>query len=101
MGVILGPTGGFVLGYVFCAYLTGFLAERYGRSLRALLFAMISGMLVTYIPGAIWFMFSTNSGVSAALAICVLPFLPGDALKIITSSVLVNRLSPILRRASP
>jgi biotin transport system substrate-specific component len=101
MGVMMGPTGGFVFGYVFCAYLTGFLAERYGRSLKVLPFAMISGMLATYIPGAIWFMFSTNSGVSAALTICVLPFLPGDALKIAVSSILVNKLSPILHRASP
>ncbi|MDR1884811.1 MAG: biotin transporter BioY [Synergistaceae bacterium] len=103
IGRILGPTGGFIIGYIACAFVAGRLAERYGRSVKKLPLAMIPGMLTSYIMGVIWFAYSTGTGAVPAVWVCVIPFLPGDCVKIILSSVLVSRLDPIVSRpgASP
>ena len=96
-GILAGPTGGFLLGYILCAFVTGLLISRFGKSFKALIPAMYAGWVATYIPGVLWFMHVTNTGLLAALPLCVLPFLPGDLLKTILSAVLINRLWPFFR----
>ncbi|MDR3243066.1 MAG: biotin transporter BioY [Clostridiales Family XIII bacterium] len=98
IGTILGPTGGFIAGYIACVFLTGLIIDRYGKSVRVLSAAMICGLLATYLPGILWFMHVAGTGAAEALFICVIPFLPGDALKIVLSVILVKRLSPLLRQ---
>jgi len=92
VGIIAGPAGGFIAGYIACAFVTGLLAGRFGKSMKALTAAMYAGWAVTYAPGLLWFMHVTNIGLTAALAACVLPFLPGDALKTVLCAALINRL---------
>jgi len=92
LGRIAGPTGGFIIGYIGCAFITGLIIERFGKSLKALIPAMYAGWIVTYVLGLSWFIFVTKMSLLAALPICVLPFLPGDLMKTILSAVLVNRL---------
>jgi len=98
IGIVTGYTGGFILGYVLCAFAVGLLCESLGRSTGVLVLAMIIGMAVTYLPGILWFMYLTNTGLAPALMTCVIPFLPGDAVKIALSAALVKRLYPILTR---
>ncbi len=43
-------------------------------------------------------MYSTETGVAAALMVCVVPFIPGDALKIALAAILVRRLNPVLQK---
>jgi len=95
-GIITGPTGGFIIGYIGCALVTGLLIGRFGMSLKALIPAMYAGWLVTYVCGVTWFMYSTNTGFLPALTVCVYPFLPGDVLKTAISAVLIGRLHPII-----
>ena len=97
LGVLTGPTGGFLIGYVLCAFVTGLLAEKGGMGIRALVLAMLAGWLVTYIPGILWFMFQQKTDAAAALSACVLPFLPGDALKTVLCLFLIPRLRKALR----
>ena len=94
--VLLGPTGGFLMGYIFCAALEGMLLKRLGRSRRALACAMAAGTAACYACGLAWFMLSTGSGLLRSLALCVLPFLPGDLLKIVFASSLAMRLQKSL-----
>ena len=95
MAVLAGPTGGYLVGYVLAALAVGLLAKR--LSGRAVLpFAMACGLVLCYALGTAWFMVSTQSGLIRSLTLCVLPFLPGDALKIAAASLLAPRLTGLL-----
>ena len=98
LGVILGPTGGFIFGYVCCAALSGYLIDRYSQKLKMLPVFLCAGMAITYIPGAIWYMHVTGTGAAVAIGACVAPFLPGDILKIILCTILIRRLRPVILR---
>jgi biotin transport system substrate-specific component len=58
---------------------------------------MAAGNIVCYILGLIWFLFLTHTGIWAALTACVLPFLIGDALKIIAAAFLSVRCLRVIR----
>jgi len=98
VGVIAGPTGGFVAGYIGCALVTGLLIDRFGCSFLTLIPAMCAGWIVTYALGIPWFMYVTNMNFTAAL-IFMAQFFPGDLLKTILSAVLVRRLRPALKKS--
>ncbi len=99
-GVIAGPTGGFIAGYMAAAFLTGFIYHRSrDKNTRSLLVAVIAGLLVCYNLGLLWFMHLTGSNLWTALMLCVIPFIPGDILKIIAASVLIKKLEPFVENA--
>ncbi|GAB4408851.1 MAG: biotin transporter BioY [Anaerolineae bacterium] len=79
--VLLGPSAGYLVGFVFAAGLVGWLAERgWDRVWWTTALAMVLGNLVIYAFGVGWL--STFLGVSRAIAAGALPFLIGDAVKI-------------------
>lgn len=88
---LAGVTGGYLIGYLPCAFLSGFGTECMERKgLKWILPAMmIAGTAMLYTIGTGWFIIQTGNALSAALSLCVLPFLPGDALKI-TAAVLLT-----------
>jgi len=99
LGWVMGATGGFIIGYVVCAFVTGIIIDRFGSSIRVLFLAMYAGWSITYLIGIPWFMIVTGTtSVAAALTACLLPFLLGDLVKTILSAVLINRLRPVLRK---
>ena len=81
---LAGVTGGYLVGYLPCAFLAGLGAERAEKEGRKwVLPAMtVLGTVILYIVGTAWFMIQTKNTLGAALGLCVLPFLPGDAVKI-------------------
>ena len=88
---LAGVTGGYLAGYIPCALLTGLGAERAvkpGARRWILPAAMAAGTLVLYGIGTAWFMIQTGNALGAALSLCVVPFLPGDAAKIIGACLL-------------
>ena len=97
VSILLGPTGGFLLGYIASAWLCGRLVRRFGLSRRALILSISAGTLACYLPGVLWFMLLTGTDLSGAFAVCVLPFLPGDALKTLLSAALTRRMQKPLR----
>ena len=87
-GIVAGPTGGFLIGYLFCAWITATLI----KLTRTYLVPMTVGLFVNYLVGIPWLMFITAMDFHTALAISVFPFLLGDGIKILMSSMLVKRL---------
>jgi len=96
MGIITGPTGGFIVGYIGCAFVVGTLISRFGTSYKVLFPAMYAGWITSYAFGIPWLMHITGMNLTAALLSCV-PFLPGDLLKTIISAVVINRLHPVVK----
>ncbi len=79
---LMGVTGGYILGYVPCALLTGIFADMSAKKRWLLPLGMILGTAACYLLGTVWFIIATGSTLSAAIAACVIPFLAGDAIKI-------------------
>ena len=89
---IAGVTGGYIIGYIPCALATGFFAEASGNKLRLYASGMVIGTVILYTGGTAWFMFQTGNTPGASLALCVVPFLPGDAIKIAISCIATPQL---------
>ena len=92
IGVLLGPTGGYLMGFIPAAFLVGYLVERMEKPLFGLIFlAMVVGLLAIYVPGVGWLMWVARMNLVKALFLGVLPFLPGDAVKIVVGALIVKR----------
>ena len=89
---IAGLTGGYIIGYMFCALLSGIIIERAGNKKSAYPMAFIIGTAVLYAFGTAWFMIQSGNGLYESLLACVIPFLIGDAVKIAAASVIVYRM---------
>ena len=102
IGIITGPTGGYLIGFIFTALIVGFVSDKWGEKLRAVILAMIGGVLVCYAFGTAWFAFvyaKSNEPASLVtiLGWCVFPFIPFDAVKIIIAALLTNRLKRFVK----
>lgn len=83
LGVLLGPTGGYLFGFVAGAYVTGRLAEvRRDRNPVWLSLSMVSGTATIYLLGVLQLILVARFSIHQAIAVGVFPFLIGDALKI-------------------
>jgi biotin transport system substrate-specific component len=92
---LLGPTGGFLVGYLLSAFTAGFIAGRPRQgvviSRRRLILAALAGLLVIYVPGIIRLRFALDSW-GKALAAGFIPFIPGDAVKGFIAVLIAPRL---------
>lgn len=80
---VSGPTGGYIIGYIFLAMIAGAFIDRFSyKKCYMHVVGMVLGLAVCYLFGTIWFMFVTKMNFLAALGVCVAPFLLFDALKI-------------------
>ncbi len=84
---ILGPTGGYLLGFIPASYAVGYLMKNKGcgEEMSRIFFAMITGLLVIYLFGVIWLKLFLGAGLSASLMLGLYPFLPGEVLKVIAA----------------
>ena len=80
IGVLLGPTGGYLAGFIPAALVTGFAYEYLSNPVRIAGLAAASGIIL--IAGTIWLIFSTGMAPAAGLIAGLGVFLPGDAVKI-------------------
>lgn len=90
IGILLGPTGGFLIGFMPMAFIAGLFFSK--KTLAADLCGMGLGMLVCYVCGVVWFMISAGALLAAALITCVLPFIAGDLVKVAAAEFVTLRL---------
>lgn len=96
---LLGPTGGYLVGFVAAAWLTGFLVERsLAMTFFGALVTLVMGHLVSYITGAAWL--CVFVGFPRAIALGFLPFLAGDALKVAASLGVLAAASTLSAKAA-
>ena len=96
--VLLGKTGGYVIGYIFIALATALAVKRSGK-LPVIGAAMLAGLLVCYGFGTALFMAVTGADLVSALGWCVLPFIVPDVCKGVLACVLGRLLAGRLAKA--
>ncbi|MGB7546341.1 MAG: biotin transporter BioY [Terracidiphilus sp.] len=94
---LLGPTGGYLIAYPAAALLISFLWRRGGRGFPMALAAAAAGDLVILAGGALWLTALTHAPARTVLSLGVLPFLPGDALKVAAAAALAAAFQRLRR----
>jgi biotin transport system substrate-specific component len=111
-GILVGPSGGYIWGFVLAAALVGWLAERgWDRSVPRTALAMLLGNVVLYVPGLIWlaqfyagpgqdYVAATGASTAwgAAIAAGLTPFLVGDLLKLLLAAALIPAAWALVKR---
>ena len=93
LGKLVGPTGGYIIGYLPQAMITGLFIAKFPRNRWMQLLGMVVAGIALYAFGTAWFCFLTGKGLVAALGLCVIPFLPGDFAKAVIAMV----VGPMIR----
>jgi biotin transport system substrate-specific component len=96
IGRLIGPTGGYLIGFIPAVYLIGLISGKQKRPAYDVL-AMICGTMVIYICGVSWLKVVTGMTWAKTMGVGMLPFLPGDALKIAVAIPIVRALRPVMK----
>jgi biotin transport system substrate-specific component len=99
MAALFGPTGGYIVGFVVAAVIVGAIYSAW-RTTPGAIVACLAGTAAIYVFGCIWLLALRIGSVAEVAAIGVLPFLPGDALKLAAAVALVRAplTGPAIRR---
>jgi biotin transport system substrate-specific component len=89
-GVLLGPTGGYLIGFVFAALIVGLAYEKKSRYLH--IGGLVAGTVIIWLFGMAWLMYSLGMGLITAFSAGVLPFMIGDAIKAGAAYTIAGRL---------
>jgi len=95
---IVGVTGGFIVGYIPCALATGIIIKLFKHRILAYALGMAIGTILLYTCGTAWFMLQSGNPLAASVAMCVTPFLPGDAIKITFACLIAPQLRKALQK---
>lgn len=90
--VLAGPTGGYLIGFIFLALIMGFALDHFDRKLVPTIIGMIIGMAVCYAFGTVWLAKLLSLSFKEGLMMGVIPYLPGDAAKIIFAAIVGPKL---------
>ena len=90
--VLAGPTGGYLIGFIFLALIMGFALDHFDRKLVPTIIGMIIGMAVCYAFGTVWLAKLLSLSFKEGLMMGVIPYLAGDAAKIIIAAIVGPKL---------
>lgn len=98
-GQLVGPTGGYLIGYLFLAAIAGIFIDRFEKSRILCFLGMVLGMAVCYLIGTAWLAYQMQMTAKAAFSTGVLLFLPGDFVKLALAAFIGPKLRAALRKA--
>ena len=84
---LAGPTGGYIIGFIIMAVIAGLVIDNCHKSWIQFV-GMIVGTIICYLFGTIWFCIVADYTFKAALAVCVIPFIPADLVKMIIAMII-------------
>lgn len=90
--VLAGSTGGYLIGFIFLALIMGFALDHFNRKLVPTIIGMIIGMAVCYAFGTVWLAKLLSLSFKEGLMMGVIPYLAGDAAKIIIAAIVGPKL---------
>lgn len=89
--VILGASGGYIIGFLLMVLIIGWMIEKgYGRTRKSVLLCMLIGEIILYVFGlaGLWFWLGTEATILKTLQFGLFPFIIGDILKALTAVAL-------------
>lgn len=98
-GKLLGPTGGYLIGFLFMSIISGLFIDKWEKNLALCILGMILGTAVCYLFGTLWLGYQAGLTFEKALAAGVIPFIPGDLAKILISALIGPQIRKTLRKA--
>lgn len=98
---LFGPTGGYIIGFLFTALLMWLIEVIYGNNIKILAVSMVLGLIICYLLGTFWFaaVYSKNTGdigFISVFGICVIPYIIPDMMKIALALMLTKKLRPYI-----
>lgn len=97
---LLGPTGGYIIGFLFMALISGFFIDNFFDKWYLCFIGMVLGTSVCYSFGTTWLAYQVHLPASAALSAGVIPFIPGDLAKILIAVFIGPQIRRQLIRAN-
>ena len=98
-GKLLGPSGGYILGYIFMALVCGFFIDKWDSNIFLSFLGFLLGTAVLYLFGSLWLTYQTSVTLPQAIGAYVLPYIPGDLIKMILAITLGRQVRNRLKRA--
>jgi biotin transport system substrate-specific component len=96
---LVGPTGGYLIGFIFMAFISGIFIDKFTDKIYMCFLGMILGTIVTYLLGTTWLSYVAKIPFNSALYIGVIPFIPGDVIKILVSALIGPKIRKRLLNA--
>jgi len=89
---LLGPTGGYLTGFIFMAVICGLFTDHWRQKMLPSFAGMVLGTAVCYLFGTLWLAFQAGMTFENALLAGVIPFIPGDLGKIVIAMLIGPRI---------
>ena len=102
IGVLIGNTGGYIIGFIIMGFTYWLIIALLGKKIWAEIIAMVVGLILCYSFGTVWFMIlyaQANGavGLATVLTWCVIPFIIPDVIKMCLALTLARRLSRVIK----
>lgn len=97
-GKLLGPTGGYIIGYVFASAISGYFIDKFENRRLVHAAGMLLGTAVCYFFGTLWLAYQGGMTFETALFAGVIPFIPADCVKIAAAAAVFPKLREALKR---
>ncbi|MCR5255304.1 MAG: biotin transporter BioY [Acetatifactor sp.] len=103
MGILLGNTGGYIIGFIATALIMWLFETLFGHKTVVLAISSLLGLIACYAIGTAWFMFVYTKNVgpeslATVLSWCVIPFIIPDIIKIALALVIGERLRKVINK---
>lgn len=98
-GKLFGPTGGYLIGFLFMVIAAGYLVDKWNKNIWICVLGLVIGTGICYIFGTIWLAYQQHMTFEAALLAGVIPFLPADLVKIVIAAIIGPKVRKLLEKA--
>lgn len=98
-GKLFGPTGGYLIGFIPMALIAGIMIDKFNGKFVYSMIGMILGTAICYMFGTTWLAYQAHMDFKAALFAGVIPFIPGDLIKMVVAGIMGPQIRKALNKA--